>query len=76
VTIPGISHVGPDTDEGSWYWALTILSAQRLFEERFPASNLRVEAYGNVLAAISFLHGLAVEELRQEELDYDPTPRI
>ena len=45
----------------------------RLFEESFPAANFRVEAQGNVLAAISYLHGIATEELSQEELDYhDP----
>jgi hypothetical protein len=33
-----------------------------------------VEAHGNVLVAISFLHGLAARELRRSELDYrDPT---
>ncbi len=29
-----------------------------------------IEVFGNVLAAMSFLHGLAVEELTPEELDY------
>jgi hypothetical protein len=29
--------------------------------------------HGNVLAAISFLHGLAAEELRPEELDHRDT---
>ncbi len=71
-TFPGISQIDNDDDEynGSWYWSFTSLSAQRLFEEVFPKSNVKVEAFGNVLAAISFLQGLAVEELRQEELDY------
>jgi hypothetical protein len=33
--------------------------------------------YGNVLTAIALLHGLAAEELRQEELDYfDPDYEI
>ena len=42
-------------------------------EEAFPATNVRIEAYGNVLAVISFLQGLAAEELNKEELDYfDP----
>jgi hypothetical protein len=32
-----------------------------------------VEAYGNVLATIALLHGLATQELCQEELDHhDP----
>jgi SAM-dependent methyltransferase len=62
-TFPGIIE-----DDDS-YWRFTPRSARRLFEEAFPGSNVEVEAHGNVLAAISFLHGLAVEELRQQELD-------
>jgi hypothetical protein len=51
------------------YWRFTSLSARRLFEEAFPASSVTVNAYGNVLAAIAFLHGLTVQELRPAELD-------
>ena len=48
-------------------------SARRLFEEVFAAADVRVQTYGNVLTAVAFLHGLAVEELQQEELDHcDP----
>ena len=73
VTVPGISQIGPDEGSDYWCWAFTIFSVRRLFEESFPTTNLRVESHGNVLAAISFLHGLAAEELRQEELEYhDP----
>jgi SAM-dependent methyltransferase len=69
-TFPGISQISNDCWRESWYWAFTHLSARRLFEEIFPSANVRVEVAGNVLAAIAFLHGLAAEELRQEELDY------
>jgi SAM-dependent methyltransferase len=72
-TFPGISQnpLGPWTD--TWYWGFTRLSAQRLFEERFPPSLIRVETHGNVLASIAFLHGLAVTELSRDELDgHDP----
>ena len=68
-TFPGITQISTDEWSASWYWAFTTLSARRLFEETFPAENLRVEAHGNVLAATALLHGLAMEELRQEELD-------
>jgi len=68
-TLPGISSAYTPAD-GPWYWRFTPMSARRLFEEAFPASNVEVEAHGNVLAAISFLHGLAAQELRQEELDH------
>jgi SAM-dependent methyltransferase len=72
-TFPGISQIDHYDWGGTWYWAFTTRSAQRLFAEAFPAENVAVEAHGNVLAAIAFLHGLAVEEMRPEELDYcDP----
>jgi SAM-dependent methyltransferase len=69
-TFPGISQISNDRWRESWCWAFTHVSARRLFEEMFPAANVRVEVSGNVLAAISFLHGLAAEELRQDELEY------
>jgi SAM-dependent methyltransferase len=70
VTIPGITSLCDKEWKQHWYWNYTTLSAQRLFEEVFPSANIQVKTYGNVLAATSFLQGLAVEELRKEELDY------
>ena len=69
LTVPGISPVCR-IEEERWgeYWRFTTGSVQRLLEERFPASAIEVNGYGNVLAAIAFLHGLAAEELRQDEL--------
>jgi SAM-dependent methyltransferase len=67
-TFPGISKITRTRWGDQWYWAFTQLSARRLFEETFPVSNVEVEAHGNVLTAISFLHGLAAEELREQEL--------
>lgn len=68
-TIPGITKSG-DKDWGlSWYWSFTSLSARRLFEEHFAEESVEVQAYGNVLAASSFLYGLADHELTTEELD-------
>jgi glycosyltransferase involved in cell wall biosynthesis len=69
-TFPGISQISDDRWRDSWHWAFTHLSARRLFEEIFPTTNVCVEVRGNVLTAIAFLHGLAAEELRQDELDY------
>jgi SAM-dependent methyltransferase len=70
-TVPGISQVSIDEWADCWYWAFTILSVQRLFEETFAAEDIKIEARGNVLAATAFLNGLATEELRPEELDFD-----
>ncbi|MDX6677761.1 MAG: hypothetical protein QOE31_1813 [Solirubrobacteraceae bacterium] len=70
VTVAGITQAcRPDRDLWGDYWRFTTLSARRLFESAFAAEDVRVEAYGNVLASIAFLHGLAAEELRAEELD-------
>jgi SAM-dependent methyltransferase len=69
-TFPGISHIAEGQWGDTWYWAFTTQSARRLFEEFFPAEELEIEAHGNVLAAISFLHGLSVEELHREELEH------
>lgn len=72
-TFPGISQIDRYEWGESWYWGFTTRSARRLFDEVFPAENSEIRAHGNVLAAISFLHGLAEEELSREELDYrDP----
>jgi hypothetical protein len=57
-------------DEWGEYWRLTAQSARLLFEEHFPAANVEVATYGNVLAAIASLHGLAAEELTRKELEY------
>jgi hypothetical protein len=52
------------------YWRFTTLSSRQLFAEVFPEDCVTVQAYGNIFTAIAFLHGLVVEELRREELDY------
>jgi glycosyltransferase involved in cell wall biosynthesis/SAM-dependent methyltransferase len=72
-TFPGISRIDRYEWKSSWYWSLTTLSAEKLFEGIFSAERLEVCSYGNVLAATAFLYGLAEEELRREELEaYDP----
>jgi hypothetical protein len=73
-TFSGLSQISRyDMDRWGEYWRVTSRSAQRLFEESFPATAITVETHGNVLTTIAFLHGLATQELRQEELDFrDP----
>jgi len=73
MTVPGISQVSVDEWAEYWCWAFTARSCQFLFQEFFPAEQLQIEAFGNVLSSISFLEGIAAEELLKEELDYhDP----
>jgi len=74
VTFPGICQISRYAmDRWGDYWRFTSLSGRLLFEEFFPKANVEVRAHGNVLAATAFLYGMAVEDIRQEELDYyDP----
>ncbi len=69
-TFPGLSKVSRDEWADSWFWAFTTTSARKLFEAEFGAGAVSVDTYGNVLTAIGFLHGLAAEELRPDELDF------
>lgn len=71
VTVPGISQIYYDTkDRWHDYWRFTKNLALMFFRKSFNQENIHVEAYGNVLSSISFLHGLAMEELTNEQLDY------
>jgi SAM-dependent methyltransferase len=74
VTVPGISQISRyDMDRWGHYWSFTTRSVEELFASVFPRDHLQIKAHGNVLAAISFLHGLASQELRPAELDhFDP----
>jgi SAM-dependent methyltransferase len=77
-TMSGMAQISREDFE-MWgeYWRFTSLSACLLFEEAFPKENILVRSYGNVLAAISFLEGLAVEDLKKKELDsHDPNYEI
>ena len=69
VTIPGITQISrEDMDAWGQYWSFTSASARRMFEDAFGPDSVRVEAFGNVLSATAFLHGIAAEELTEEEL--------
>ena len=70
VTLPGISQTSDPEWGDDWCWSFTAHSAGLLFREVFPESCVSVATRGNVLSAVSFLHGLAAEELTREELEY------
>lgn len=77
-TVPGISQISRyDMDRWGEFWRFTTQSTQRLFEKEFTEKNIEVSAYGNVLIAIAFLHGLAAEELKPEHFEYqDPDYQV
>jgi hypothetical protein len=69
-TFPGLSQIGCRGCNPHWCWAFIQFLARRLSEDTFPTCNVEVKAHENVLAVISFLHRLPIEELNQEELSY------
>jgi peptidoglycan/xylan/chitin deacetylase (PgdA/CDA1 family)/GT2 family glycosyltransferase/SAM-dependent methyltransferase len=73
-TVPAAGRISYE-DEGidGDYWRFTEASVRSLFAEVFPLEQFEVHAHGNILANTAFLYGLAVDELRKDELDhFDP----
>ena len=72
VTVPGISQVvREDMDREGDFWRFTTRSLRDLAAGCFDAGRIEVEARGNVLACVAFLHGLAQEDLHADELAVD-----
>jgi SAM-dependent methyltransferase len=67
-TVPFISRTAYDDGPIADYWRFSAAACRRLFGEVFGEDQVEVETYGNVLAAIGFLTGLAHEELSPREL--------
>ncbi|MEO8399862.1 MAG: methyltransferase domain-containing protein [Ignavibacteriaceae bacterium] len=71
VTAAGICQISRyDMDRWGDYWRFTTKSASKAFSEIFGKKNIKVDFYGNVLSSISFLEGIASNELTDEELDF------
>ncbi|MEL7157942.1 MAG: methyltransferase domain-containing protein [Actinomycetota bacterium] len=72
VTVPGITQSVPD-DKEQWgqYWSFTDDSLRRLFGDVFGPDQVEINAHGNVFAAVGFLHGLVVDDVRRHHLDVD-----
>jgi SAM-dependent methyltransferase len=69
VTVPGITKISrEDMDQWGQFWSFTSASLRRMFDAAFGPERVSIEAYGNVLAATAFLHGLAAGELTEAEL--------
>lgn len=71
ITVAGISQISRyDMDRWGDFWRFTDKSLRMIFEKYVPTENITVRTYGNILTSIAFLHGLAVDELTQEEVNY------
>lgn len=68
-TVPGLSQIADPPWRSTWHWGFTQSSAERMFGDVFGRETVKVEVYGNVLSTISFLQGLAAEELTRAELE-------
>jgi len=69
-SIPGISQVCRyDMDRWGDYWRFTDAAVRRLLTDEFGPGRVDVQAQGNVLAALGFLHGIGAAELTAAELD-------
>ena len=69
LSVPGLSRTSDPQWEDRWMWNFTSRSVRRLLADFFDEAGLEVEGHGNILAAVAFLHGLAVEDLGPERLD-------
>jgi glycosyltransferase involved in cell wall biosynthesis len=69
LTTPGISQLDRGEWGDRWCWSFTAVAVRRLFERHFPPDALDVSTHGNVFAATTFLHGVALEEVDQKKLD-------
>ena len=66
LTVPGITPLGRDPFD--WYWSFTTFSVQKIMEEQFSKGQIRVQTFGNVLAASAFLYGMGRGEIAEQEL--------
>ncbi len=77
VTTPGITSIDYGEWKSTWYWAFTDIAIQRMLEETFSQSQVNVEAFGNILAATTFLYGMGITEVKTNQLDfYDPSYQV
>jgi SAM-dependent methyltransferase len=67
VAVPTISKL--DTDYERDLWRFTAAGLEELLTRTCRGGELEVGGYGNVLAAVAFLMGLAAEDLRPAELE-------
>lgn len=72
VSVPSITRRDPKVPDGD-RWRMLPLGLRTLLERDCPDGEIEVRAYGNLLASIAFLLGLAAEELDHDELwAFDP----
>lgn len=70
-SVGGISQISRfDADRWGHFWSFYPAGIDRAFKAVFGDENVQTSQYGNSLSAISFIKGVAAEELSTSELDY------
>jgi len=59
----------PLIEDGGDFWRLSAQGWRRLLADAWPGCEIAVESHGNCLVALAAMHGLALEELSDGELD-------
>ncbi len=73
LAVPGISPISRDAWADKWCWMFTQVSLKKMLCESFAPEDIVVQSFGNVCVAATFLYGVGVPELNQEQLNYhDP----
>jgi hypothetical protein len=67
VTVPCFCRYSPHPVD---YWRFTASSLARLLSENTDCADPEVASYGNLVASVGFLQGLAASELLPDELDF------
>jgi len=73
LSVPVVSRLATRYGLEGDFWRFTPASCNKLFGDVFGSDHITVQAHGNVLTGISFLAGMAREELSIRELEtHDP----
>lgn len=74
ITVPTVGKLDGHEDKvAGHYWRLTSDSSRYIFSRTFAKDELQIESWGNARVGLSFLAGLAAEDLTQRELEtHDP----
>ena len=71
LTVPGISHIHHGEWGKYWMWSFTTASVEKMLSEAFDPAKVKVESFGNVLAATAFLYAMGLPELKKQQMDHN-----
>ena len=70
IIVPTVARV--DTEDFEYdRWRLTPTGLATVADRACAGAQVTTKGYGNILAVVAFLYGIAAEELSREELDFD-----